>query len=324
MKDEQWMRLMVKLKRELGDTIMGALGNPSVLEIMLNPDGKLLVEEFGKGKQQVGTLTNVQAESIVNTVAAMLNTTVGYDRPGLEGELPIDTSRFTALLPPVVAATSFTIRRKATKIFTLGDYLQSNIITQKQHDVIIDCIKNKKNIVVAGGTSSGKTTLLNAVINGISVEASHDRLVIIEDTGEVQCSASDFVTMRAVGNFTMNDCLKKTMRFRPDRIIVGEVRGGEAMALLKSWNTGHEGGAATIHANSASLALLRMQSLIAEAPEASNYTPDMIKSLIGEAVHVIIFICKDKEALAGRRISEIVKVEGYDAISDQYRITSIQ
>ena len=324
MKDEQWMRLMVKLKREIGETIMGALGNPSVLEIMLNPDGKLLVEEFGKGKQQVGTLTQTQAESIVNTVAAMLNTTVGYDRPGLEDELPIDTSRFTALLPPVVAATSFTIRRKATKIFTLGDYLQSNIISQKQHDVIIDCIKNKKNIVVAGGTGSGKTTLLNAVINGISVEASHDRLVIIEDTGEVQCSASDYVTMRAVGNFTMNDCLKKTMRFRPDRIIVGEVRGGEAMALLKSWNTGHEGGAATIHANSASLALLRLQSLIAEAPEASNYTPEMIKSLIGEAVQVIIFICKDKEALAGRKISEIVKVEGYDSISDQYRITSIQ
>lgn len=122
----------------------------------------------------------------------------------------------------------------------------------------------------------------------------------------------------------MNDCLKKTMRFRPDRIIVGEVRGGEAMALLKSWNTGHEGGAATIHANSASLALLRLQSLIAEAPEASNYTPEMIKSLIGEAVQVIIFICKDKEALAGRKISEIVKVEGYDSISDQYRITSIQ
>ena len=323
MKDEQRDRLLVKLRRELGEKIMQALANPQVLEIMLNPDGRLFVEEFGSGKIHVADMKSSQAESIVNTVAAMLDTTVGYDRPNLECELPLDGSRFSALCPPVVASTSFTIRRKATRIFTLENYLEKGILNQNQYNYIIHTIKNKRNIIVGGGTGSGKTTFLNAVIHAISVFSEDDRLIIIEDTGELQCSAKDYVTMRTGAKFTMNDCLKTTMRFRPDRIIVGEVRGSEAMSLLKSWNTGHEGGAGTLHANSPIQAIKRLQSLIAEAPEASNYTPEMISSLIGEAVHVVIYICKDKEAPAGRKISEIIQVSGYDRVNHEYITESI-
>lgn len=323
MNEEQRERLLVKLKRELGGVILEALADDAVIEVMLNPDGKLWVEKFGVGKYVAGSLLPSQAESIVSTVAAMLGTTVTYERPSLEGELPLDQSRFTALAPPVVAAVSFTIRKKARKVFTLEDYLAAGILTQEQFDFIWRSIVNRKNIIVAGGTGSGKTTLLNAVIHGISTLAPHDRLVIIEDTGELQCSAEDFVTMRAVSHFTMNNCLRSTMRFRPERIIVGEVRGGEAMALLKSWNTGHEGGAGTLHANSGRLALSRLESLIAEAPEASNYTPEMVKRLIGEAVNVIIFIAKEKEAKAGRSVKEIIAIDGFDTETGEYRVRNV-
>jgi len=323
MNEEQRERLLVKLKRELGTTILDALADDAVIEVMLNPDGKLWVEKFGVGKYHAGDLLPSQAESIVSTVAAMLGTTVGYEKPRLEGELPLDMSRFAALAPPVVAAVSFTVRPKARRVFTLEDYLAAGILTQEQFDFIWLCIVNRKNIMVAGGTGSGKTTLLNAIIHAISTLAPHDRLVIIEDTGELQCAAEDYVTMRAFAGFSMNDCLKSTMRFRPDRIIVGEVRGGEAMALLKSWNTGHEGGAGTLHANSARLALNRLQSLIAEAPEASNYTPEMVSGLIGEAVNVVIFISKDKEAKGGRAVKEIIAIDGFDAASGEYRVRTI-
>lgn len=291
--------------------------------VVLNADGKLWVEKFGVGKYHAGNLLPSQSESIVSTVAAMLGTTVGYDKPCLEGEFPLDLSRFSALAPPVVTSVSFTIRKKARRVFTLDDYLAAGILTQEQFDFIWLCCLNRKNIMVAGGTGSGKTTLLNAIIHAISILAPHDRLVVIEDTGELQCAAADYITMRAFSGFSMNQCLKSTMRFRPDRIIVGEVRGGEAMALLKSWNTGHEGGAGTLHANSGRLALSRLQSLIAEAPEASNYTPEMVSGLIGEAVNVVIFMSKDKEAKGGRTVKEIIAIDGFDAASGEYRVQTI-
>jgi type IV secretion system protein TrbB len=319
MDDKQFRdRLIEKLKRELGSVIVSALEDPNVIEVMLNPDGSLWVVKFGVGKRCVGEIQASRAESIVSTVAAYMQTTVNYDRPGLECELPIDGSRFTALAPPVVAAVSFTIRKKATRIFTLQDYLEAGILTQAQFDYLWLSVANRRNIIVAGGTSSGKTTLLNAIIAAISTQAPDDRLVVIEDTGEVQCAAEDAVPMRAVDHFTMNDCLKKTLRFTPDRIVVGEVRSGEAMALLKSWNTGHEGGASTLHANPGQ-ALKRLQTLVSEAPEASNYTPDMICGLIGEAVNVVVSIAKDKEAKAGRSVKEILEIQGYDAESHTFR-----
>lgn len=323
MNEEQRARLIVKLKRELGATILEALTDDAVIEVMLNPDGKLWIEKFGVGKYEAGTLRPSQAESIVSTVAAMLGTTVGYDKPRLEGEFPLDLSRFSALAPPVVASMSFTIRKKAHCVFTLQDYVGMGILTQEQSDFLRSCCLQRKNIIVAGGTSSGKTTLLNAIIHAISSLAPHDRLVIIEDTGELQCSAEDYVTMRASSGFSMNDCLRSTMRFRPDRIIVGEVRGGEAMTLLKSWNTGHEGGASTLHANTARLALSRLQSLIAEAPEALNYTPEMASTLISETVNVIVFISKEQSAKAGRIVKEIVVVEGFDANRGTYHLKSV-
>lgn len=297
-------RVNEKLRRELGPVVCELLADKTVIEIMLNPDGRLWVERLGADMAVVGTMPASQAESLMGTVASTLKTQITALNPILECELPLDGSRFEALIPPVVSAPTFTIRKKAVKVFTLENYVASQIMTPEQCEAIKDAVKSRRNILVVGGTGTGKTTLTNAIINYMAEAAPQDRIAIIEDTGELQCSADNAVLMRAVDHVDMTRLLKATMRLRPDRILVGEVRDGAALALLKAWNTGHPGGAATVHANSAPAGLIRMEQLVAEATQAPMY------ALIAEAVDLIVSI--EKVAHVGRRIKEVVTVEGHD------------
>lgn len=300
--EEKKKRLLRKLRGELGQTVLDALEDPSVIEIMLNSDGSLWIERHGQGMQRVGTMSAPNAESLMGTIADALHTVVTRDNPILEGELPLDGSRFEGLLPPIVGHPTFTIRKKASVVFTLGQYVEQGIMTPEQQAAIEAAILRRANILVVGGTGSGKTTLTNAIIDGISTACPDDRLVIIEDTAEIQCKAENSVILRASVDVDMLRLLRATMRLRPDRILVGEVRGGEALALLKAWNTGHPGGVATIHANGAHAGLIRLEQLIAEATAAANMAP-----LIAEAVDLVIAIEKTK---GGRRIKEIIEVSG--------------
>lgn len=297
-------RIKEKLKRELGPLICGLLEDTRVIEIMLNPDGSLWVERLGESMEKVGIMSAPQAESLMGTVASTLRTQITAQNPILECELPIDGSRFEALIPPVVAGPTFTIRKKAVQIFTLDNYVASGIMTVEQCNAIKQAVHDRLNILVVGGTGTGKTTLTNAIIQFMSEAFPHDRIAIIEDTGELQCSAENAVTMRAVDHVDMTRLLKATMRLRPDRILVGEVRDGAALALLKAWNTGHPGGAATVHANGADAGLIRIEQLVAEATQAP------MQALIAEAVNLIISI--EKVPHVGRRIKEVVKVVGFD------------
>lgn len=303
--DQKLQRLLRKLRGELGQIVLDALEDPRVIEVMLNPDGSLWIERHGEGMRKAGTMSAPNAESLMGTIADALDTVVTRDKPVLEGELPLDGSRFEGLLPPVVSKPTFTIRKKASVIFTLDQYVEQGIMTPAQCAVIKEAIVNKSNILVVGGTGSGKTTLTNGIIEGISQTCPDDRLVIIEDTSEIQCSADNTVILRASIEVDMLRLLRATMRLRPDRILVGEVRGGEALALLKAWNTGHPGGIATIHANNARAGLVRLEQLIAETGAVNNMAP-----LIGEAVDLVIAIEKSK---GGRRIKEIIEVKGVDA-----------
>jgi type IV secretion system protein VirB11 len=158
--------------------------------------------------------------------------------------------------------------------------------------------------LVAGGTGTGKTTLTNAILDYLAQSWPHERPIVIEDTAEIQCKAENVVILRAVDGVDMLRLLKASMRLRPTRIIVGEVRGPEALALIKAWNTGHPGGVATVHANDARAALVRLESLIAEA----TFAP--MQKVIAEAVNVIVSIAKTS---AGRRVQEVLRVEGFDA-----------
>lgn len=292
-------RLITMLTTAVGPQLGDLLRDDQVVEVMLNPDGKLWVDRLGTGREFTGlTVCCQDAERIIKLVASGTGGEVNENTPILSAEFPGTGSRFQGLLPPVVTAPVFTIRKKALMIFSLADYVTQGILTERHKEVLVGAVALKKNILVTGGTGSGKTTLVNAILNEIA--RSGDRIVIIEDTLELQCSAPDTVFLRArEGVATMNDLLKATMRLRPDRIVVGEVRGGEALSLLKAWNTGHPGGCATVHANNALGGLIRLEQLIQEAAVSVS------KDLVAEAVDIIVHI---ERSGSGRIVREVVEV----------------
>lgn len=301
--------LLQKLRLELGVTVLEALDNPEVLEIMLNPDGQLWIECFGQPMQVAGSMSALQAESLMGTIAFALHTEVTRERPILEGELPLDGVRFAGQLPPVVAAPSFTIRKPASRIITLSEYVGQGVMKAEEQALILQAVQERRNILVVGGTGSGKTTLTNAIIAAIAEQCPSDRLVIIEDTAEIQCLAANNVLLHTTQQVTMQDCLKTALRMRPDRILVGEVRDKAALDLLKAWNTGHPGGVATLHANDARGSLTRLESLVAESRLVmGNYA----SALIGEAVDVVVVIRKCQAGAVGRRVTEVLAVQGWD------------
>ncbi len=297
-------RAKVKLERDLGPIILSALADPKTVEVMLNADGKLWQERLGDKMKCIGTLSGSKGEAIIKTIAGFHGKEITRLKPILEGEFPLDGSRFAGQLPPIVPAPTFAIRKKAVAIFPLEQYVSDGIMTSRQFDSITKAVKDHKNILVVGGTGSGKTTLVNAIINKMVEFDPTERVFIIEDTGEIQCAAENYVQYHSTIDVPMTQLLKTTLRMRPDRILVGEVRGPEALDLLMAWNTGHEGGTATLHANNAKAGLDRLAMLISMNPEP----PRPIEPLIGEAVHVVVFIARTQE---GRRIQEIIEVSGY-------------
>lgn len=281
---------------------------------MLNADGRVWQERLGERMCCIGMLRVAQAQAIIETIAGYHGKEVTRSKPVLEGEFPLDGSRFAGQLPPVVPAPTFAIRKKAIAIFSLEKYVEAGVMTSIQRETLIDAVAAHRNILVIGGTGSGKTTLVNAIINQMVLNDPCERIFIIEDTGEIQCAAENHVQYHTSLDVDMTALLKTTLRMRPDRILVGEVRGGEALDLLDAWNTGHEGGAATLHANNAVAGLTRLRSLITRHPAA----PSEIEPLIGEVIHVVVHIAKTPE---GRRIQEILEVAGY--VDGQYLTESL-
>lgn len=310
---EQMRRYREKLERDLGPDVRQALSDPNVIEVMLNPDGKLWVERVGSGMTAVSRISAQAAERLIATVAAGVGTTVTYDNPTIECELPTDGSRFAAMIFPAARAPMFTIRRHAALVWSLDDYVRDAILTAAQADILRGAIVNRDNILVAGGTGSGKTTLTNALINEVAILTPAHRLVIIEDTPEIQCQSPNAVSFRAnaaIPSLTMERLLARSLRHRPDRIIVGEVRGGEALTLIEAWNTGHPGGIATIHANEASAddALFRLESLVAKAARGD------MRRFIAKAVNLIAVISREG---GWRRVKQLIRVE--DFLDGAYR-----
>ncbi|MBB3428324.1 type IV secretion system protein VirB11 [Rhizobium sp. BK312] len=295
-------RLVRKLQDALGDQLCVALDDATVVEIMLNPDGRLFIERLGHGVAEAGVMTPAAAEVVIGSVAHALQSEADDERPIISGELPIGGHRFEGLLPPVVSGPAFTIRRRASRLIPLSDYVSSKVVTEAQASAIRSAIDARMNIVICGGTGSGKTTLANAIIAEIVLSAPDDRMVILEDTAEIQCAAENAVCLHTSDTIDMARLLKSTMRLRPDRIIVGEVRDGAALTLLKAWNTGHPGGVTTIHSNTAMSALRRLEQLTAEASQQP------MQEVIGEAVDLVVSIERTGK---GRRVREVIHIEGY-------------
>ena len=294
-------RLTQMLATALGDTAGQLLLDESIAEIMLNPDGSLWIDRLGEGRSYTGfTMSPADAERVIFIVASSIGAACNRETPLLSAELPVTGSRFQGILPPIVARPVFSIRKKAIKIFTLSDYVSQGILSSTHACLLREAVLQRRNILIVGGTGSGKTTLANAILELIA--QTKDRVVIIEDTQELQCKAADHVCLRTKdGICSMTDLLRATMRLRPDRIIIGEVRGPEALTLLKAWNTGHPGGCATVHADSAAKGLSRLQQLVQEAGVTNS------RDLIAEAINLIVYIEKTS---TGRLVKELLRVSG--------------
>src|SRR6266851_4678796 len=248
----QERRLDELLRRQLGPRILAAISDPQITEIIVNEDGRVWFESYGKGMHEAGlSLAASQIESLIGTVAASLGGVANAGNPIVEGELPIGGIRFEGLLPPVARKPCCVMRKPAQVLYTIDDYIRDAILNQAHAEVLRKAIDERLNIVISGGTGSGKTTLAGALINEMVGRSDpNERYVIIEDTLEIQCRARNLVQLHTAESADMTRLVRTTMRLRPDRIIIGEVRGAEALALLKAWNTGHPGGVTTIHANS--------------------------------------------------------------------------
>ncbi|MBW4331120.1 P-type conjugative transfer ATPase TrbB [Stakelama sp. CBK3Z-3] len=296
------------LRTAMGPAIAAALGDPRVLEIMVNPDGALRLDLLGEGRVDTDIrLAPGEAERIIRLVASHARTEVHGMAPIVSAELPPHGQgageRFEGVLPPVSTAPCFSIRRPASRIYALGDYVRDGLCDPRAADLLRNAVRDRANILVAGGTSSGKTTLANALL--AEMAALDERVILIEDTRELQCPAPDTVALRTrPGVATMADLVRSTLRLRPDRIIVGEVRGPEALDMLKAWNTGHPGGIATVHANSAAAALGRIEQLVQEA------VVTVPQRLIADALDLIVFIAGRGQA---RRIATIARLVGIDS-----------
>ena len=295
-------RNLDKLRREMGATIRQAMDDSAVIEVMLNPDGSVWTDKLGIGMEYLCDMSEVQALQMLGTIAHMLGTVVNYHNPKVEGELPGDGSRVEGVIPPIVPRPVFNIRKKASAVFSLDEYVQSGRAEEKDAELLRKAIAERQNILVVGGTGTGKTTFTNAILNEMKLLTPQHRLVILEDTQELQCTMANFVAMRTNSDVSMQDLLKITMRQRPDRIVVGEVRGREALDMLKAWNTGHPGGVCTVHANDARAGLLRIEQLISEVSESP------MRDLIAEAIDIVVFLVRDPHI--GPRLSELIAVEG--------------
>jgi type IV secretion system protein VirB11 len=296
------------LRTAMGPDIAAALADPLVVEIMVNPDGALRFDRLGSGRCDTGVrLAAAQVERIVRLVASQARSEIHGLAPIVSAELPAHGEgfageRFEGVLPPVATGPCFSIRKPASRVYLLGDYVADGMMSAEAAAVLTAAVADRRNVLVAGGTSSGKTTLANALLAELAT--LDERVILIEDTRELQCAAPDTVALRTRPGVTaMADLVRSTLRLRPDRIVVGEVRGGEALDLLKAWNTGHPGGIATVHANSALAALHRLEQLVQEA------VATVPRRLIAEAIDLVVFIAGRGSA---RRIDALAAREGLD------------
>ncbi len=295
------------LRTAFGATIAAALADPAVIEVMVNPDGRLWIDRAAFGRQDTGErIGSAEVERIIRLVAAHVRREVHDKAPIVSAELPETGERFEGVMPPVAPAPCFAVRKPADVLYRLADYVIAGIMSSPQAAALALAVRDRKNILVVGGTSSGKTTLVNALL--AEVADLGERVLILEDTRELKCAAVDCVALRTKpGVASLADLVRSTLRLRPDRIIVGEVRGPEALDMLKAWNTGHPGGVTTVHANSAEAGLYRLEQLVQEA------VVTVPRELIAEAIDVVVF-------LAGRgisrRVESVVELTGLDDEGD--------
>ena len=311
--NEVWERRLRVLETCLGRSIMQYMHDDNVTEVMVNPDGRLWLDTFDKGVVPTDVVMEPEdTKRIIYMVASISGQVIDLKvDPSLQANIPasrlFSNCRFQAELPPIVNAPSFNIRKHSKIVITLDDYVRQGAMTEMQRQVILDAIHGKKNIIAAGGTGSGKTTLLNAILAEISTLG--DRIVTIEDTKELKCTAENYVALSTTDTVDMDNLLRKTLRLSPNRIVVGEVRGKEALTLVDAWSTGHRGGCSTVHSDSAYDTLFRLEDLVSRVSVSSQ------QAGIARAIDVIVYI--ERRAVS-RTIAEVLSIDGWDRERHDY------
>src|SRR5579864_2882354 len=292
--------------------------DPDISEIMVNSGSRIFVEKNGELTPVPGITISEQALcAAVKNIARRLGDDISEAKPILDSRLP-DGSRVAAVLPPCsIDGITLTIRKFNTRHFTMADLIQNGTLNTNTAEFLQERVGSRQNILISGGTGTGKTTLLNILADFIPDE---ERILLIEDTAELNIRKSNLVRFETrreqtgIPAVTIRDLLKAALRHRPDRIIVGEVRGGEAFDLLQALNTGHSGSLCTLHANSARQAIARFSDCVLQS--GIELPHRAIMANIGNSVDLLIHIAR----IRGRRcISEVAAVQGFDSAGDECR-----
>jgi P-type conjugative transfer ATPase TrbB len=306
--------------------ILRFLDLPNLTDLVVNDDGKVWTKQVGSCWKHVDDIRPSRIGAILRDVAVIREFPFNHDNPILETTFPIGDGRIEGVRSPIVSNAAFALRIRSNKVFSLDDYEGAQILThkddpanvkregdefrdnisEKSHkEILKEAIRTHRNILIVGGTGSGKTTLTNELIDAITLideTAPQDRLVIIEDTPEIQCRVPNHLFLLATKKIPQSECLEAALRLIPDRILVGEVRKPKAArALLEAWNTGHSGGLATIHADDAKGGLYRLEELLLTRSA---------KAQIARAIHLVVFIDRDRTNPSGGKVRELLVVRG--------------
>jgi len=289
----------------------------SISEVMVNGPDRIFIEKAGFIEVVRGVSLGEKSLMVaVKNIARRLGDDISESKPILDSRLP-DGSRVAAVIPPCsVNGVTLTIRKFNARHFGVEDLIQAGTLERSLANQLENYILARRNILIAGGTGSGKTTMLNVLGKFIPPD---ERVLLIEDTSEIHMDQDNLVRFEArqpqngLPAVTIRDLLKASLRHRPDRIILGEIRGGEAFDLLQLLNTGHSGSLSTVHATSARQGLARFTSCVLQTGVDLPYRA--IKTNVGDSVNVVVHL----ERRPGRRfVSEVVEIHGYDPDSDEY------
>lgn len=295
--------MQTSYQQELGNEIFSALQDDAVNEIMLNHDGSLFVERKNSNMSYLGHIKKEQAEFIVRILSNLIKKDINLNTPIIEGYISEFNARLEALLPPLTSSASFSIRKLFTCNISLSSLIVSEMLTQKTADFLINALVKHNSIIICGSTSSGKTTLLNALLNRVLEINPNERIISIEDTKELNISATNYLSLLANKDNSISDLLKSSLRLRPDRLVIGEIRGSEALDLIDAFATGHKGGMSTLHAGNHQQALRRLSLLISRHPNA----PKFIENTICDSLDYLVQI----ERTPKRHVTSICKIQGF-------------